>query len=252
MRSQTQYRTSFTVDVIGSVLFGVLDVVTVIVLFRVTPTLAAFRFHEVFLMSALATCAFALADLLVGNVERLGIYVRTGRLDAVLLRPMGTLTQLAVMDVAARRVGRLAFGVVIVAVAAGHAEIPLTPARLGLLAITPVAGAVIFSAIFVATAAVAFWWVDSGEVANGLTYGGLNFTQFPITIYGSMFRRVFAYGIGFAFVAYYPSLALLDRADPLGGPAILGYAAPLVALAAATGASAVWRSGVRHYESTGS
>ena len=252
VRSQAQYRASFAVDLVGSVLFGALDVATVVVMFRVTPTLGGFAFADVFLMSALATCAFAVADLLIGNVERLNVYVRSGLLDAVLVRPLGALTQLAVLDVAARRLGRVVFGVAIVGIAVAHAHLPLTPVRLALLALTPIAGAVIFSAIFVATAAVAFWWIESGEIANGLTYGGLNFTQYPITIYGALFRRLFAYGVGFAFVAYYPALALLDRPDPLGGPAVLGYAAPLVALAAAVGAAVLWRAGVRHYRSTGS
>jgi ABC-2 type transport system permease protein len=252
VRGQAQYRVSFAVDVVGSVMFGVLDVVSVVVLFRVTPLLGGFTFAEVFLMSALAACAFAVADLAVGNVERLNFYVRGGLLDAVLVRPMGVLTQLAAMDVAARRVGRVLFGIVIVGVAATVAGVPATPARLALLAVTPIAGAVIFGAIFVATAAVAFWWIDAGEIANGLTYGGLTFTEAPITVYGSFFRRLFAYGAGLAFVGYYPALALLDRPDPLGGPAVLGYAAPLIALALAAGAALVWRRGVRHYRSTGS
>ena len=252
VRGQAQYRASFAADVAGSVLFGVLDVVEVFVLFRVTPLLGGFAFGEVFLMSALATCAFAIADLVVGNVERLNVCVRTGLLDAVLVRPMGVLAQLAAMDVAARRVGRVAFGVAIVAVAAVVAGVPPTPARLVLLVITPLAGAAIFAALFVATAAVAFWWIEAGEIANGLTYGGLTFTQAPITVYGAVFRRLFAYGAGFAFVAYYPALVLLDRPDPLGAPAMLGYAGPVVALAAALLAGLVWRAGVRHYRSTGS
>jgi ABC-2 type transport system permease protein len=71
-------------------------------------------------------------------------------------------------------------------------------------------------------------------------------------IYGALFRRLFAYGLGFAFVAYYPALALLGRRDPLGAPEHLGYAAPVVAGAAVVAAALVWRSGVRHYRSTGS
>ena len=117
---------------------------------------------------------------------------------------------------------------------------------------TPIAGAVIFGAVFVATATVAFWWIESGEIANGLTYGGLAFTQYPITIYGALFRRLFAYAVGFAFVAYYPTLALVDRPDPLGAPAFLGYAAPAIAVMAAVAAGLVWQTGVRHYRSTGS
>jgi viologen exporter family transport system permease protein len=252
VRSQSQYRASFAADVVGSLLFGVIDVASVVVVFRVTPTLGGFGFAEVFLMTALAGCAFATADLAVGNVERLRQYVRSGLLDSLLVRPLSALAQLAVMDVATRRVGRVAFGVAMIVVAVAHASVPLTAARLALLVVTPIAGAMIFGAVFVASATVAFWWIESGEIANGLTYGGLSFTQYPITIYGTLFRRLFAYAVGFAFVAYYPTLTLLERADPLGAPAILGYASPAVAIAVVTAAGLTWRAGVRHYRSTGS
>jgi ABC-2 type transport system permease protein len=252
MRAQAQYPASFALDVAGSVAFGLLDIVTVLVVFRVSQSLAGFTFPEVFLMTAIASTAFALADLAVGNVERLRVYVRTGLLDAVLVRPLSALGQLAAMDVAPRRVGRVAVGCAVLAVAAAQADIAATPARLLLLAAAPLAGAVIFGAVFVATASVAFWWIESGELGNALTYGGHDFTAYPITIYGPVFRRLFAYGLGFAFVAYYPALALLGRSDPLGAPPAIGYASPLVAALAAVAASAIWRTGLRHYRSTGS
>ena len=63
---------------------------------------------------------------------------------------------------------------------------------------------------------------------------------------------MFAYGLGFGFVAYQPALVILGRADPLGLPAWAGFCSPLVALAAASVAAGVWRSGIRHYRSTGS
>jgi ABC-type uncharacterized transport system permease subunit len=58
--------------------------------------------------------------------------------------------------------------------------------------------------------------------------------------------------LGFGFVAYQPALALMGRTDPLGLPVWAGYAAPLVCLPATLVAALVWRSGVRHYRSTGS
>jgi ABC-2 type transport system permease protein len=252
LRSQAQYRASFAIDVAGSVAFGVLDVVTVLALFRVSPTLAGFAFGDVFLMTALASTAFALADLAAGNVERLRFYVRTGLFDAVLVRPLGALGQLLAMDVAARRLGRVVVGMALLATAAAHAGLVLTPARLALLVVAPAAGALIFAAVFVATATVTFWWVESGELGNALTYGGHDFSGYPMTVYGPLFRRVFAYGLGFAFVAYYPALALLGRHDPLGAPAALGYACPVIAVAAACLAGLLWRAGIRHYRSTGS
>jgi ABC-2 type transport system permease protein len=123
------------------VLFGVLDIVSVVALFRVTPTLGGFGFAEVFLMTALASCAFATADLVVGNVERLRQYVRSGLFDALLVRPLSSLAQLAAMDVATRRVGRVAFGVVMLVVAGANAPVKFTPAR---LYADTIAGAVIW------------------------------------------------------------------------------------------------------------
>ena len=164
--------------------------------------------------------------------------------DAVLVRPLGALMQLLAMDVAARRVGRVVIGVALLGAAAAHAGLVLTPPRLALLVVAPVAGALIFSALFVATATVTFWWVESGELGNALTYGGHDFSGYPITVYGALFRRLFAYGLGFAFVAYYPALVLLGRDDPLGAPAALGYGCPLIAaVAPSRPGGASWRAG---------
>src|SRR5262245_784417 len=121
------------------------------VLFRVTPALGGFEFAEVFLMTALAGCAFAAADLVVGNVERLRQYVRSGLFDALLVRPLSSLTQLVTMDVATRRVGRVAFGIVIVVLAVTHAPVPLTPGRLALLVVKAMAGAMIVCAVIEGT-----------------------------------------------------------------------------------------------------
>ena len=51
---------------------------------------------------------------------------------------------------------------------------------------------------------------------------------------------------------WYPALYILDRSDPFGFPAWLQFASPLAALVLGTLALLVWRTGVRHYSSTGS
>lgn len=251
-RSQTAYRTSFVVDLLGNVGATVFDVVTVLVLYGVTHELGGFTLSETLVMVGLSSCAFATADLLVGNIERLPRYVRTGLLDAVLLRPLGALPQLLLMDLPLRKLSRALFGLAVLVVALATAPIDWTPGRVALAAVAPLAGVVFFGSLFVATATVSFYWVESGELANSLTYGGRDFTSYPVTIFEGWFRAAFAYGMGFAFVSYQPALALLGRADPLGLPAWAGWASPGVALVAAAGATAAWRVGVRHYRSTGS
>ena len=55
-----------------------------------------------------------------------------------------------------------------------------------------------------------------------------------------------------AFVNYYPALWLLDKPDPLGGPAWLAFASPFVCLAVFGVGVRMWWYGVQKYTSTGS
>jgi ABC-2 type transport system permease protein len=252
VRSQTQYRISFVTDLIASSSVTMIEVGTVFVLFSVHGNLGGFGGPEVLLMAALATLGFQLATLAVGNIDSLKLYVRTGRLDAVLVRPLSAMGQLLALDFTLRRIGRAVQGLVLYVVALCVAHIPWTLGRALLVVVAPLAGAVFFGSVFVGTATVAFWWIESGEMANAFTYGGRDFTSYPATMYGGWFRTVFAFGLGFAFVAYFPALALLGRADPTGTPGWLHWCSPLTALLAALLAFLLWRTGIRHYRSTGS
>jgi len=252
VRAQTQYRFSFWLDAVASSVISLLDIVAVLVLFRATPALSGFSVRQCLVIAALGNVAFSLADASVGNIDTMRQYIRTGRLDAMLLRPLGVLPQLVFGDFAPRRLGRVLQSCVVLVVTLVLVHPQWTVGRAVLVVVAPIAGAVIFSSVFVAGSTVAFWFVESGEFANAFTYGGRDFTLYPVSIYPGWFRGIFAYGLGFAFVAYYPALALLGLPDPLGAPPALAWCSPLVAVPAVAVAALIWRTGVRHYRSTGS
>ena len=137
----------------------------------------------------------------------------------------------------------------------GSTDIDWTPARVALLVVAPLAGAVFFGAIFVASASLAFWWIDSGELGNAFTYGGRDFTVVPDarSTAGWFRRRLRVRPRASVSSPTSPALALLGRADPLGLPAWAGWISP-AGRAGRGGARPplVWRAGVRHYRSTGS
>lgn len=243
---------SFAVDTVGSSVWAVLDVVTVLVFFRVTRSLGGFPLRQAFLMATLGSIGWALADLVAGNVDRLPSNIRVGRLDALLVRPLGLLAQLVTTDFAPRRVGRVVQALIAYGIGLSYARVAWTPSRVALAVLAPASAAVFFGALFVCGASLAFWWIDSTEFANSFTAGGSEFGRYPMTVYSGLLRWLFGYALGFAFVIYHPALALIGRRDPLGGPAWLGWCAPLAAGIAALVAAAIWRTGVRHYRSTGS
>jgi ABC-2 type transport system permease protein len=252
VRSQLTYRTSFALDVAAQFVGQSIELVVILVLFTQTGSLGGFSVQEVLLIYGLAGTAFGLADLAVGQVEELPYFIRTGEFDVMLLRPLGTLTQLLSADIALKRLGRVAAGLLVLGWSLATLDLPWTPVRVLLAVTTPLTGAVILSAIWVAANSVSFWIVDGREMANSFTYGSNFSTAYPITIYGPWLRRALCYAVPAAFVAYFPALALLGRPDPLGLPAALQWSSPLVAVLAVGVAGLIWRSGVRHYQGTGS
>lgn len=252
-RAQLSYRVSFALDLFAQAITQLTELVVILTLFRHVDALGGFAAHEVLLIYALAGISFGLADMAVGQLDHLPTLIRTGWFDVLLLRPLGTLPQLATLDVQLRRLGRVLVALAVLGYALVVADPTWTPARVALLVVTPLTGTVIFGSIWVMGCAVCFWVVDGRELANSVTYGGSLLTSYPITIFPGWLRRFLAFLVPGAFVAYYPTLALLDRPDPLGlPPLLLAWLGPVVAAATAALAGLTWRFAVRHYRGTGS
>lgn len=252
VRSQLQYRVSFALDLTGMFLISFLDFVAVLILFENVPTLDGWTLHEVAFLYASTCISFALVDLVIGHLDLFPRMIREGTFDLVLVRPRGTLLQVIASDFALRRLGKALQGALVFAFALSGIDVDWNPGRVAMVGVMLVAGALIFAAVWIAGATIAFWTVDGGEFTNAFTYGGNFLTQYPISIYGEWLRRFLAFVVPMAFVCYFPALYVLDRPDPLGFPRAFQFASPLVALAAAVVAGFVWSFAVRRYRSVGS
>ncbi|HVE62469.1 MAG TPA: ABC-2 family transporter protein [Mycobacteriales bacterium] len=251
LRAQTSYRASFALDLLANVGIGLLEFCEIYVIFHNIDVLGGLDWQEALLVFALSNIAFSLADLGFGHLDELPRYLRAGTLDAMLLRPLPLLGQLVTSDISLRRLGRTAIALVVLAYALPTAVADWTPAKLLLVLVTPIAGAAVFAALFVCAAALQFWLVDGGEVANAFTYGGSYVSQYPSSVLHVLLRSFFTFVVPASFVAYLPTLVLLDRSPPTGLPAALGWCAPLAAMAMSVVAAAWWRQGIRHYTGAG-
>lgn len=248
VRSQLAYPVSFGLDLVAQMLTQSFELIAILAVFAQVTSLGGFTRPEVLLIYALSSVSFGLADLAVGQLDDLPRWIRTGEFDVLLTRPLGALAQLVTSDLQLRRLGRCAVGVLVLVLVSP----PVTPWTLLLTVLTPLVGAVIIGAIWVATCSVCFWIVEGRELANAFTYGSSMTTAYPVTVFGPWLRRVLCFAVPAAFVAYFPVLAILDRPDPLGLPHELRYAAPVVAVLAVGAAALVWRTAVRRYQGAGS
>ncbi len=252
IRAQWQYKVDATVNIVTYFLVSLAEFTQILLVFGAFATLGGWRSGEVALLYAITSIAFGLAELFGAGIDVFPDIIRKGEFDRVLLRPAGALLQVATSDFKLRRFGRITQGFVTLGIAlALLGDFHWTPGKLIVLPLGVLSGATIFISVLLLGATVCFWTVETTELTNIATYGGREMLSWPLTIYHQTLQRFFVFVVPLAFGTFIPACYLLDRQLPFDLPAILAFAAPLVALAFALVARLTWSLGVRHYQSTG-
>lgn len=252
LRAQMQYRASFIMMTVGHLLTTGAEFAAVWALFARFGQIKGWTLPEAALFYGMINIAFALAEGWARGFDLFAGIVRSGAFDRLLLRPISTLVQIAGSELQLMRLGRLLQGLVVLLWSSMTLEIAWTLPKVALLIVAVLGGACLFAGLFVVQATICFWTVESIEIMNTVTYGGVEAAQFPVTIYRQGFRKFFTYGVPLAAVTYFPATAILGRQDPLGSSRLFQYLSPVIGVAFLLLATQVWRIGVRHYRSTGS
>ncbi|KQW59670.1 ABC transporter permease [Variovorax sp. Root411] len=253
LSGQARYPASALMRTLGQFLATGIEVVAVWALFRRFGEVQGWTLGEVAVFYGLVNCMFAIADALGRGFDVLGTeFLRTGAFDRLLLRPRPLALQLMGHDFRISRLGRLLQGVLVLTFGAAQTGLVWTPDAVAAALFALAGGVALFLGILVLQGTLSFWTVESLEIANVLTYGGVQAAQFPLALYAQWFRRVLTFIVPLACVAYYPVLAILGKPDPLGAPGWVGWVSPLAGFAFLAAAFGAWRIGLRHYASTGS
>ena len=250
VRAAWVYRTSFLTLVVANALITGLNAVAIWVMFANLDRLGGFELHEVALLYGASSLGLGIADTCIGSVERIGEYIRTGRLDQMLTKPLPLLLQVCADQFTLRRLGRITQASVVFAWAATYVD--WSPDKVAVAVVMVLSGGGIFFGLFVMFSCIQFVTKDATEFANAFTYGGATLTQYPLTIFPKELMRSLTFVLPVAFVNWYPCLYLLDRDDPFGMPGWLQLCSPLAAVLMVGAALLVWRAGVHRYTSTGS
>jgi ABC-2 type transport system permease protein len=252
LRAQMQYPGAFVGTSVGAFASTVIDFVAIWALFARFRDVEGWRFPEVALFYGVVSVAFALADALTRGFDIFGEqFVKTGDFDRLLVRPRSTVLQLLGYELRATRIGRLAQGMLAWGVGVHLSTIDWSLGAWATLLFAVAGGVALFSGILVLQATLAFWTVESLEVANTLTYGGVEAAQYPLDIYARWFRNFLTFVVPLGCVSYFPVAAVLGHAERTGAPAWLLPLTPVLGFAFLGVALWAWRFGVSRYTSAG-
>ncbi|MCU0606010.1 MAG: ABC-2 family transporter protein [Candidatus Edwardsbacteria bacterium] len=248
VKSRMAYRADFWVGFTANLMIQLIGVLFITSLTARIPQIRGWGRHEILFIFGIAQAVFGLFNVLFTNLFELsGRYILEGGFDRVLLRPLGSYFQVVTERIDLEDLPGVLLGLLMAGYAAGKLHLDPTPGRVALVALALANGCAIYAAVFTALAGLTFWFRDRGSIASVvLMLEG--FARYPATIFGKWLQSVLTWVVPFAFAAFYPSAWLLRKP----GSGTMVVLAPLAALAAALVAAAVWRRGVRRYESAGS
>jgi len=253
LRSQAQYPGSAALLMLGNFLGTGVEIVALLALFHRFGDVRGWRLGEVALFYGLVNVQFALAELLSRGFDVLGTeLIRTGSFDRLLLRPRSLLLQLCAYEVRLSRLGRMTQAALVLWLCIDSAAVRWSAANVLFFLWAVAGGVALFVGLLVLQGTLAIFTVESLELMNVLTYGGVQAAQFPLSIYHGGLRRFLTFVVPLGLITYYPALTLLGKRDPLGAPEWIGLASPACGFLFLGLALLVWRWGVGRYVSTGS
>ena len=249
IRSQMQYRASFIMLVFGFVFTTVIEFLGIWAMFARFGSLRGWSLAEVALFYAVINLAFGLSEMFGRGLDTFPNLVKTGDFDRLLLRPRSTLFQVVGMEISLMRIGRILQALPILLWGAYTCGVVWSAGSVLLLLGAVFSGTLLFLGLFVFQASMAFWTIESLEIANILTHGGTQTAQYPLDVYKPWLRMFFTFVVPLACATSLPLKVLLHRPGALP---LIGTFSPLFSLLFLTLSFAAWRRGVRHYHSTGS
>lgn len=251
-KAQMQYKASFVLQMVGHLFATAIGFFGIWALFSRFSSIGTWTLAEVALFYGMVNVSFACADAVARGFDVFGKLIKNGDFDRLLLRPRSTVLQLLGTEFTLKRMGRFSQGLIVMGWSLATLQISLTLQTGWLLVASLIGSIALFMAIVVMQATLTFWTIESLEIMNILTYGGVETAQYPFSIYSQWFQRFFTFFIPLTCVSYFPLLAVLGKASVFSVPVWFCYISPIAGILFLLMALRLWKVGERYYCSTGS
>ena len=219
---------------------------------RQFPSMNGWDFRQMAFLYALWMLAHEFHNTFFFTVVSVPEYVREGRFDRFLVRPLDTLFQTLTVPQQIWPDGLL-LAIAFFAFATHYAGVAVNALFVVFVPLVVIGGALVELGISLAVATVSFWFVRVDTLRWVVMSLEQEFTRYPISIYTRSVRFVLAFVLPFAFMNYFPATFFLHKADTgLSLAPQVGLLTPLVGLAWLFVSYGFWRFGLQHYQGTGS
>lgn len=246
LKTTLEYRFDLTLGLLSTIAQQAIGLLVVWGAMLKVPRLNGWNYNQILFAYGILTLAKALNHLVADNLWSLGhVYLRAGRLDPLLVRPLNPLFHLLVDRFNPEGLGYLLMGLVLTLRSASATGIAWTWFKFLYLFVAVLSGGAIFVGLNLITASMAFFFMDALPLTLAV-FQTHQLAQYPLSIYRGSLRLVVTWAVPYCFASYIPAGYLLGREG-----AWMALAGPSVALALLIAGYRLWLFGLAHHGSTG-
>jgi ABC-2 type transport system permease protein len=225
------------------------DPISLIFMFSRFGNIGVWSVEKILFIYALAVTSFGLAETFFRGFDYFPWkMIRSGDFDRVLLRPRSLVVQVAGSYFHIHRLARVISGFCAMAWCVHKMNLSLSLPDYIILLLALFGGFLIYSGVFIFTSGIAFFTIKALDWIYIFTNASYQITRCPIEYMPRPLRYLFTFFVPMLLISYYPAAAVCGWGEPYY-MAFLSLPASIVFLQFSF---AVWRFGVRHYQSTGS
>lgn len=247
IKSKMSYRSDFIISTVGMVATNIAGFIAFLIMFGKFPSINGWGYYEILFLYGFSLISITPTQCLLDNNWSLRRYVYDGDFVKYCFRPINLWFYYVseVFDV--KGLGQLVFGFVTLIYAWIKLSLPVTFLLIIETIIALITASLFMMALQNAAAASCFWIQNSFWLLD-ISLKMKDYAKYPVTIFNDVYKFIFTFILPVAFMAYYPSLAILRPDDvPL-----LTWLSPVIGILAFYASYKLWMKGASKYDGSGS
>jgi len=244
---EAEYRANFLIGVGEGVVQLALAVVTFLLLYHFTNTVAGWTQAQALVLVGVYRIVDGLIGLQIApNMLAISGYIRRGEMDFLLLRPVSGQFLVSLRMLELPEAVNVVIGLALTVYAGNLAHVQWTIVSVAAALTFGLCGLAVLYALWFLTVTLSFWLVQVDSL-DTLFYSLFETARYPVSFFKGLVRALLTFAVPVAFATTFPAQALLGNADPRLLPVGL-----VLAAAALAATHLFWTYAVRRYSSASS
>ncbi|AZR74679.1 hypothetical protein BBF96_15665 [Anoxybacter fermentans] len=244
-----EYRLDFLALNVSNIIYLVVGVINIEILFTQVDNIMGWNKYHIFWMLGFYYLVKTLWNTLFINTLDIGYWVRSGKLDLFMVRPLNPLFQLICTGRYNTEfaLDELVLGLGLIIYANNHLGIVWDSGSIAYFIISLMSGVLVYGGIIFLLSCISLWTIQSDTLFEFI-YNLERLIEYPIDIYGVFIKYFLTFVLPLGFVSFYPAQFFFN----VGNYRWFIFAEPFIGVVLTVLGLAIWKQGLKGYQSTGS